>query len=209
MLWQQGVCLWALQRILHWTLWELGCFAFPCWEVALQRGAVAEWCQQGERAGRVFRVLHGPSLVSSGMCCLWECPGQGMALVSWCDRWVRVNHHQHTQREQAMFQKLRNYQNLTLKLAKWHPDNCIQKRFLMSLKLQDCCSWWTLNPSWICWIDPSLAWNWPRVTSGDTGGSLLWQDSRTAPPDWQTPPGRALPWEVSFCPLPWKKLSIF
>lgn len=110
------------------------------WEVALQRGAVAEWCQQGERAGRVFRVLHGPSLVSSGTCWLCECPGQGMALVSWCDRWVRVNHHQHTQREQAMFQKLRNYQNLTLKLAKWNPDNCIQKRFLMSLKLQDCCS---------------------------------------------------------------------
>lgn len=36
------------------------------------------------------------------------------------------------------------------------------------------------------------------LTPEDTRGSLLWQDSRTAPPDWQTPPGTALRWSAGW-----------
>ena len=63
--------------------------------------------------------------------------------------------------------RLRDDQNLTVKLEKWHLNNCMQKSKDFSW-VWSCNSitadwgahrpqWWTLNPRWICWVDLSLS----------------------------------------------------
>lgn len=90
-----------------------------------------------------------------------------MALISCCDRWVRavgVNHRQHSQKGASYVSETEKSTKSNIKAGKVAPSLHPESKdfsWLLSCEAVDwgtqSSQWWILNPSWICWVDPSLA----------------------------------------------------